>query len=277
MSPVPRLWLPTVRIILCVSALAGCGKTQKEQVDDLRMLLEQKRFREVLSEFNRISPGLHDPQVHTLASEIQTQALAVVQQSMKLINQADSAAAFGFAVEARDKYRQAANLEPAETTITAKLRSIPSGGRPMYRYSGSIGDREFVHTYHTRWYEGQLVPDFVEITVANNNTTRPTDLARFVPSFNYIEVTGSGPHVLIVVAEPDKYLYSKLFNEPIWRGETKTGTVTYAKARVTQENPRLSVIEIFRRIIQGNDKACFINMIGFQRVEIRGLHFIGYE
>jgi len=266
-----------LRFIGIIVIVAGCGKSDKELVYELQNLFQAKQYRQLIVSYEQLSHSLKTTEEQKRAQELYEKSYSIVSKSRDLIASGDSLARIGFANEAFNKYTKAFLLEPSESTIVIKLNTISLMGKPIYRYSGRIGACEFVHTFHTKWVGDDLLPDFVEIKVTNKSVLQPTVLAKFVPSFFYREYSRTGPHALVIIADKKQYINNKLFTKFLWRGETETGKVSYTNANIIERNPTLSHSEVFKRIIIGNDEACFINMVGFQYIEIRGLSFVGYE
>ena len=253
----------------------GCGKSEIKKVDRLQSLLDGKCYRHVITAYDSILPSLKSPEQKNRAISLYDSARAIVSQSTAFVASADSLAKRGFALEAYRLYTLAMSLEPTESTIVKKRSAVPATGKPIYRWSGTINKIiELKLTYHTKWVNNKLLPDYVQIQATNNDPFRPVFLVDFVPFLKYVTVSNYKMQFFQVSTLQG---LTPVFRKPFWRGKTMTGQVSYNDASIVNNNSALSYSEVFKRIMLGNDKDCFIFLVGYQYVQINGFTFLGYE
>jgi hypothetical protein len=258
---------------------AGCGKSDKDRVDELQVLLTQKQFRALIRTYEGLNPPLESPEELARARQLYDSAYHVVSQSLALVSAADSLASIGFAPEAYKKYTLAMSLEPTETTIVIKRNAVPAQGRPVYRWAGTLGPRDFSLTYHTKWDGTKLLPETVEIQVTNHHPTSPVLMVGFVPFISYMEVDGYHLRSLLVYFDPYRQSdpIRSALSKPLWRNNSASTTLSYSRSQIAKNNPALSYSDVFTRIMLGNDEACYIYLLGYRGVQLRGFDLVGYD
>jgi hypothetical protein len=253
----------------------GCGRTERAKVDEMQAMLNRKEYDLLTRSYDSIAHSLKSPEQLRRARAIYDTAYSIHSQCVALISSADSLALQGFAPEAYRKYSLAFSLEPTDSTILIKRNTVPASGKPIYKFTGKVGERDFELTFHTKWIHNDLLPEFVQIQVTNQHPTEPVLPAAFVPFIHYMEVDRSGMRILEVDIKPN--IFPPILSKLLWRGESMSAKLDYSKAKVMTNNPALSYSEVFRRTMFGNDEACYIYMLGYKYSKVRGFALVGYD
>jgi len=257
-------------ILTCV----GCSITDKYKVNKLESLFKSKNYRRMIEVYDSLAPTLKTNDQVARARNLYDKAYSIVSRSQAAIDSADVFAKYGYAPDAYRLYTRAIDLEPTEQTIVDKRNATPENGTPIFVWAGSMGDAEFVLTFHTKWISGDIHPASVDITVTNKSPMQPVFLVQFVPFLRYQAISNNQMHMMMVIFSPP---FANEFKTPIWRGKTQTGHLSYKKAKVFNRNSDISLSEVFTRIMTGSDEACYLTLLGSEYSKISGFLLDGYD
>lgn len=263
--------------LLSITIFIGCGKSEKEKVDEFYLIYNGGNYRKVVLDYQKLISELNDTLEIKRAKEIFDKSNIIVNRADSLISLVDSLANFGFNLSALKYAKEASGLIPRDSIINNKLINLPEAKTPKYSISGKYRSARFDYVFHTRWEKEELIPTSVDITITNLYSSAPTALAFYVPSFYYLEVGSFGYRLYVVVADPNKWDEKEIFHKPIFYNQSLTGNVTYSGASNMRENTNISLSNVFKSIILGKDARFYLNIVGTRETRFRGMSFIGYE
>lgn len=263
--------------LFIIIILSGCGKSEKEKVDNLNRTFKEGNYRKVIRDYKKLITELDDSLEIKRANKVLINSQKIVVKADSLISLADSLSNYGFNLPAIKYVKDASNLLPRDSIINNIIKNIPQDKNPKYKISGIYRSAKFSYIFHTKWLKEELVPVSVDITVTNLSSYSATALGFYVPSFYFLEVENFGYRFFIVVANPEKWGYSSMFNKPIFYNQSLTGNVTYSDAEYHRENTNISLATVFKNIIFGKDARFYLNIAGTKNTRFSGMKFIGYE
>lgn len=261
-------------VYCCVLLIVACSRDD-QVFNEYEKHYKDRDYRKVVELKEKALMHIEEASLKKKVTDYYNQSRINYDIGLRLITKADIASKYGFNKIVHSILDSATKFLPNDSLLKEFQSKIPRQKKPVYDAHLDLKSAKCAYTFHTRYQNGKLLPDYVEYTVKNIYNLYPTSVIHFTPNLWYRSGYG---YFCLIASEYSSFIRKKENAQLIREGETNSGTLNYLEDCIIYNNMELTVDKVFREIIIGDDDRYYFSLLGYNgAVHVNGLKFVRYE